>query len=675
MAENKDSSRSSRAYPWLLVLSLVGLDYFSTLAYLPSIAVAEAGPLAPIAALGVSLVTLLAALPVYLYVVGRSPQGEGATGLLERRVHGWFGKFLILMLLGFVAADFVITRTLSLADASLHILHNPYWQDHVHSFQQNKEAVRASLPAVLQGRFFDFWTEQLVLTVVLSLVGFGFYAFLQTGLSHAFLRFAAAVVGLYLLLSVFVVGSGVFLLVSQPELVKSWWSDVGRVTGAGHGTTPLASSWGLLFVGLYFFPKVALGVSGFELSMAVAPLIQARPGDDPARPRGRIRDARKLIFLSALVMAILVPAATLIVTLLVPVDALKGGSAAHRALAYLAHGEGADKSEVPSLGWIFGPVFGTVYDASTALILVFAGASAILGIRNLVPGFLARFGMQLEWARKVGVMTHLFNTTILLVTVWFQASVSAQQGAYASSVLVLLTSAAVAALLDVRARLHGSWLGPVASAPFLVLTLFFLYMAGLNVLHNPYGLAIAMIFVAITLSTSLASRYLRNRELRFHGFAFADDGSRRRWEEIRNLEFQVLVPHRTGQTTLLQKEDEVRHKHRLAPDVPIIFIEVELGDASEFYHEPMMRIDHEEGREVIRLSRVASVSHVLAAIGLEFTKVGRPPEIIFGWSSEGPVAAMLHFLFLGQGNVPWMVHELIRHAEPNPARRPRVTIG
>ena len=64
--------------PWPLVLCLVGVDYFSTLAYLPSIAVAAAGPLAPVAAAGVVLVTFGLALPVYWYVVGRSPDGRGA---------------------------------------------------------------------------------------------------------------------------------------------------------------------------------------------------------------------------------------------------------------------------------------------------------------------------------------------------------------------------------------------------------------------------------------------------------------------------------------------------------------------------------------------------------------------------------------------------------------------
>src|SRR5262249_30682461 len=104
--------------PWWLVLGLVGLDYFSTLAYLPSIAVEAAGLLAPLAALLVVAVTLFAAVPVYAYVVGRSPHGQGATGLLEQVVHGWVGKLLILVLLGFVATDFVITRSLSAADAA-----------------------------------------------------------------------------------------------------------------------------------------------------------------------------------------------------------------------------------------------------------------------------------------------------------------------------------------------------------------------------------------------------------------------------------------------------------------------------------------------------------------------------------------------------------------------------
>jgi hypothetical protein len=69
------------------------------------------------------------------------------------------------------------------------------------------------------------------------------------------------------------------------------------------------------------------------------------------------------------------------------------------------------------------------------------------------------------------------------------------------------------------------------------------------------------------------------------------------------------------------------------------------------------------------------VAHVIAAVALEFRHVGHPPEIHFGWSEVTPMSANLGFLLFGQGNIPWMVHALIRRAEPNPARRPRVIVG
>ena len=79
---------------WLWILGLIGLDYFSTLGYQPSIAFEAAESLAPLATVVVVLITLCAALPLYAYIAGRSPHGQGATGLLERLVHGWWGKFL-----------------------------------------------------------------------------------------------------------------------------------------------------------------------------------------------------------------------------------------------------------------------------------------------------------------------------------------------------------------------------------------------------------------------------------------------------------------------------------------------------------------------------------------------------------------------------------------------------
>src|SRR5579884_417056 len=200
-------TRPERTFPWWLVLALVGLDYFSTLAYLPSIAVEAVGAVgfgrqyAPLAALGIVLVTLLAALPVYCYVVGRSPHGDGATGLLDRSVRGWFGKVMVLVVLGFVATDLVITRALSVSDASVHVVANPLWQGHVDWYRAHREDVRAALPAALRGRVFDFWNEQLTLTVALTVAGFSFWWLLQGRFRPWFMRFAAAVVAVYLALN------------------------------------------------------------------------------------------------------------------------------------------------------------------------------------------------------------------------------------------------------------------------------------------------------------------------------------------------------------------------------------------------------------------------------------------------------------------------------------------
>ena len=135
------------------------------------------------------------------------------------------------------------------------------------------------------------------------------------------------------------------------------------------------------------------------------------------------------------------------------------------------------------------------------------------------------------------------------------------------------------------------------------------------------------------------------------------------------------MPHRPGRTSLAIKEQTIREQHRLPPEVPVVFVEAELGDPSEFRQTPLMEVIESEGKFIVRIKHCASIAHAVTSAALELSAVGKPPEIHFGWSDESPLAASFSFLLFGEGNVPWMVRELICKAQPDPERQPRVVIG
>jgi hypothetical protein len=357
--------------------------------------------------------------------------------------------------------------------------------------------------------------------------------------------------------------------------------------------------------------------------------------------------------------------------MLIPADQLlPGGLAANRALAFLAHGNG-DYRVAP---WLFGNVFGTVYDISTVSILWFAGASALSGLLSLVPRYLPRYGMAPEWATATRPFILMLIAVSLLVTWIFNADVVAQGGAYATGVMVLMASACVAVVINRWSEATGPVWRRIPWR-FVLIAAVFLYTTTAIIYEKPEGVTIASFFIAAVIVVSASSRIMRSTELRFVRFDFANAESRFMWDTLKHLDIPVLVPHRPGGRILAEKEKEIRDWHHLDAETPLVFIEAEVGDASEFYQSPLMEIVHTEERFVVRVMRCASVAHVIAVIALTMAQTGRPPELHFGWSDESPMRTNLRFLLFGEGNVPWIVRQLLLAAEPDRTRRPRVFIG
>jgi hypothetical protein len=343
---------------------------------------------------------------------------------------------------------------------------------------------------------------------------------------------------------------------------------------------------------------------------------------------------------------------------LIPPNAFQPGQPADgRALAYLAHER-------------FGAGFGTVYDASTVVILWFAGASALAGLLNLVPRYLPRYGMAPEWARANRPLVAIITGITIVVTVVFKADVDAQGGAYATGVLVLMTSAALAVAIN-------AWRRARRAVPFVGIAMIFVYTTVTNMFERPEGLKIASLFIAIIIVTSLISRALRSTELRVDGIV-ADPLAALFLEAIARAPAIRIIANRPDDGSVQEYDDKLRdarNSQHLPAEDPVLFLEVRPGDASEFSGVLTIHGARVGPHRVLRCQSPAIPNAIAAVLLFVRERTGQNPHVYFGWTEGNPIAYLLKFLAFGEGDTAPVTREVLRQTEHDPERRPRVHVG
>jgi hypothetical protein len=237
-------------------------------------------------------------------------------------------------------------------------------------------------------------------------------------------------------------------------------------------------------------------------------------------------------------------------------------------------------------------------------------------------------------------------------------------------VLVLITSSAVAVTLSKR-RSGRPWLA------YGVVTTIFVYTTLVNIVERPEGIKIASIFIATIILVSMLSRAMRVTELRVHDVNL--DSTAEQFVSEASAAHTVRIIANRPDTGAKEEYDsklrEALDSHHLNPADPLLFVEVRLGDASEFSGRLDVYGFEVGGHRVLRCQGPA-VPNAIAALLLNIRdRTKLIPHAYFGWTEGNPITYVLKYLALGEGDTAPVTREVLRQAERDPHLRPRIHLG